>query len=114
MHFDFHRLKANVAQASDEDLLDRLTVYKEGMEPAALECIEAELRQRGVSTAEIVAHEDRRRQAGVLMEAGLPVQCSVCTRPAVGTCRGWHRLWGRVPLFPRTFPYCSEHMPRDD
>ena len=33
MRFDVERVRQNVQQATTEDLLDRLTVYREGMEP---------------------------------------------------------------------------------
>ena len=53
MLFDLERVKANVRQATTEDLLDRVTVYRAGMEDTALEVIEDELRARKLSAAEI-------------------------------------------------------------
>ncbi len=44
---DTQRLLLNVRQATDEDLLNRVTVYRAGMEPEALVVIEEELAQRG-------------------------------------------------------------------
>ena len=51
METNLDRVRANVQAASTEDLLDRATVYREGMEPEALDLIEAELRRRGVTAA---------------------------------------------------------------
>jgi hypothetical protein len=109
----FHRQRVllNVRQATTEDLLDRVTAYRAGMEPEALEVIEAELRARGVTAEQIEAHADRRRQEAVFLSQGVAVKCSFCERPAVATSWGWHRLWRLVPLFPRPFRYCTEHQP---
>ena len=46
---DLDRVRANVGKAATADLLERVTVYRDGMEPAALDLIETELRRRGVS-----------------------------------------------------------------
>ncbi len=78
---DLERVRANVRQADLEDLLDRATVYRNGMERDALELIDAELRARGISAAEIAAHRERR--AATLYGAdGLAVKCEKCFRPA--------------------------------
>jgi hypothetical protein len=106
MRFNTDRVRTNVQQATTEDLLDRLTVYAEEMEPEALEIVEAELRRRGVSTRQIREHAEQRR---TLEEGGHTLQCSFCQRPAVRRGWGWHRLWGWVPLFPRPYCYCEEH-----
>jgi hypothetical protein len=107
MRLDLNKVRANVAQASTEDLLDRATVYRQGMEPEALALIDEELRARGVGPAELAAHAERRQ--GALPG---PVPCEKCRRPAVVCHRGWHRLWGLVPIFPRTLAYCQEHRPQ--
>jgi len=111
MLFDLERVKANVRQATTEDLLDRLTVYRAGMEESALEIIEEELRSRNVSAEEIEAHAERRSRESSFLPDGTAIRCSFCHRPAVAEGWGWHRLWGRVPVFPRYFYYCSEHQP---
>jgi hypothetical protein len=41
------------------------------------------------------------------------VRCSFCHAPAVAEGWGWHRLWGRFPVFPRFFFYCASHRPGD-
>lgn len=108
--FDRERVRANVRQAATEDLLDRATVHGEGMEPEALDLIEAELRRRGVTRQAQEEHAERHRQRSQLPGAdGLTARCSFCDRPAVARGWGWHRLWGVVPAFPRRFRYCAEH-----
>ncbi len=83
---DRERLAVNVRSASTQDLLDRATLYRDGMEPEALELIEEELRRRGLTAAQQVDHA-----------------------LAVSRGWGWHRLWGKVPLFPRRVTLCAEH-----
>src|SRR2546428_5665759 len=83
MELDLERVRANVRAATTEDLLDRATVYRAGMEPEALDVIEAELRRRGVSVADIEAHEESRCLRSMVVGAdGLPVVCQKCHRPA--------------------------------
>ena len=43
---DLDRVRQNIRQATTEDLLDRMTVYRAGMEEEALELIADELRSR--------------------------------------------------------------------
>jgi hypothetical protein len=111
MKYDRERVQENVRKADTEDLLDRVTVYRAGMEPDALYIIEEELRRRGVTAADIDAHARRRDEAGVSDDGGAPARCSICNRPAVVRQWRWHRLWGVLPLFPRLFWYCAEHRP---
>jgi hypothetical protein len=111
LRLDLEKVKANVARATTEDLLDRATVYRAGMEPAALDVIEGELRRRGVSAAEIEAHAEREGRRTVTGPEGRAVKCSRCGRPAVAVEWGWHRLWGVLPVFPRRLAYCAEHQP---
>jgi hypothetical protein len=106
--FNAERVRANVREATTEDLLDRATVASDGMEPEALDIIEAELRRRGVTREDLEAHADRRR-SGLPPGEGPPPRCSLCGRPAVRRGWGWHRLWRVLPLFPRPMAYCAEH-----
>ena len=109
MDWNPERVRQNARQAPTEDLLDRVTVYRAGMEPEAVAIIEAELRRRGVDQDAIDNHLAE-RDAGLVKDAdGTARQCSFCPRPAVWQARGWHRLWGIVPLLPRTFFYCENH-----
>lgn len=107
---DLERVRANVRSADVEDLLDRATVYRNGMEPEALEVIDSEMRARGIDAAEIAAHRER-RAAALYEENGLAVKCGRCFRPAVARRWGWHYLWGVLPVFPRRLAFCGEHLP---
>jgi hypothetical protein len=111
MLFDLERVRKNVGEATTEDLLDRVTAYRAGMEPDALEVIEEELRRRGVTAEEVAAHGRRRRAETNLLPDGTAARCSFCHRPALAEGWGWHRLWGLVPIFPRLYRYCAEHQP---
>jgi hypothetical protein len=110
MQFDLERIRKNVREAETEELLDRITAYRAGMEPAAVEIIEAELDLRGVGEAQIREHAERR--SGVLRRGNIARRCSFCDRPAMTRRWGWHRLWGKLPLFPRLFWYCDVHARR--
>jgi hypothetical protein len=103
------RILLNVRKATTENLLDRVTAYRAGMTPEALDLIEAELKDRGVGPEQIAAHAERCRQEVLFLDDGTAAKCSFCERPAVG--RGWsmHRLFGLLPVFPRRFYYCKEH-----
>ena len=105
MRFDPERVLSNVRRATTEDLLDRITVYRAGMEPEALDMIERELYSRGVYTAQIEAHAASREQTILLLPDGTAAPCSFCDSPAVAEGWGWHRLWGLVPLFPLYYFY---------
>lgn len=111
MLFDPDKVRANVAKATDDDLLDRVTVQREGMEPAALEIIEEELRRRGIGADRIAEHAEQREGEVVRRDDGTVATCSRCARPAVVEVPGWQRLFGVVPIFPRTVRYCEEHRP---
>jgi hypothetical protein len=113
--------------AETEELLDRVTVYRAGMEPAALDLMEGELDRRGVTRAQIADHDARQRASVILLPDGTAMRCSFCDRPAVRQARAWHRMRLRVPLvalligradiplgfsipvFPRLFAYCATH-----
>jgi hypothetical protein len=111
MKLDLDRVRKNVTDASTEDLLDRATVYRNGMEPAALEIIDAELRRRGITSADIHDHWEIKR-ANVLTVDQVARRCSYCDRPAVTRRWGIHWLWGTIPtMIPRLYQYCDMHMP---
>lgn len=108
MQFDIHAVTRNVRRSSTEELLDRATVYRADMEPAALDVIEAELHARGVDAADVAKHAADRAEAA-LTRGRVTVRCTFCDRPAVREAVGWHKWWGRVPIFPRRMAYCDEH-----
>jgi hypothetical protein len=111
MKLDLEQVQANVRQATTEDLLDRATVWREEMEPAALDLIDAELRRRGVGAVEVEAHKEQHRLKALRSPDGPAPRCCRCQRPAVAVTWGWQRLWGLLPLFPRRFAWCEEHRP---
>src|SRR6266545_2153319 len=111
MDFDLKRVAEYIRGADTEELLDRVTVYREGMEPAALDLMEGELDKRGVTREEIAAHDAKQRENAIMLSDGTAMRCSFCTRPAVVQARRWHRLFGRIPIFPRVFAYCAGHAP---
>ena len=110
MNADAQRIRMNAKNAELEDLLDRVTVYRQGMEPEAVAILEDELHARGVSWEHIQAHAGRREEQGVLMQDGIALPCCRCRRPAMAKRWAWHRIFGRIPIFPRLFRYCSEHL----
>ena len=113
LEFDVQRVRANIHQASTEDLLDRVTVYRAEMEPTAVAMIETELAQRGVYAEKIEEHAAERERLVLRRPDGTARSCAFCERPAVAEGWGWHRLWGLWPIFPRWFAYCEQHRPAD-
>ena len=109
MHLNLKRVAEYIRGAETEELLDRVTVFRDGMEPAALDLMEGELDRRGVTAAAIAAHDAKRRESAILLTDGTAMRCSFCSRPAVVQARRWHRLFGRVPIFPKVFAYCEVH-----
>jgi hypothetical protein len=111
LDFDPERVTRNAQEATTEDLLDRITVYRDGMEPEAVGIIEAELQARGIGREEIEAHADRRGAHMIPLPDGTALSCSFCHRPAVEQRWGWHRMWSYFPVFPRYLSYCEVHLP---
>lgn len=109
MRLNFDKLQRNIREASTEDLLNRITFYKAGMEPEAVLLIEVELRRRGVGDEEIASWAPKPEEPYIWLDDGTVARCSFCTRPAIRTGWNWHRLFGWLPLFPRIFRYCREH-----
>lgn len=111
MLFDVKRIRQNAHEADTEDLLDRVTVFRQGMEPAALDLIETELRRRGVTLAQIDDHSAQRQALVLWLPDGTAARCSFCERPAVADARTWHLVFGLIPLFPYRCYYCDLHQP---
>jgi hypothetical protein len=122
LEFNRERILANVRAATTDDLLDRATVYRDGMEPEALELIEAELCRRGVGADQVDAHAAGHGDGVLRSPDGVPVRCGVCDRPAVARGWRWQRLRGNglvhvvlnlLPLYrPHFGAYCAAHGPR--
>jgi|SRR6516225_2718771 hypothetical protein len=119
MQFEAERVRRNVQNATTEDLLDRITVYRKGMELEAIAIIEGELQDRGIYRDGIRAHAARRERQILPPRDGIAISCSFCHRPAIAEGWGWHWLskmiWGQrrrlLPVFPRFLHYCEEHRP---
>jgi hypothetical protein len=109
--YDPNAVRQNVREATNEDLLDRVTAYREGMEPEAVAMIEGELAQRGFGRADIERHEDEQCRRVILRPEGFAYKCSFCRRPAVQRQWGWHWIWGLLPILPCILNYCDRHAP---
>jgi len=110
---DPERVKRNIQDAQTHDLLDRITAFRQGMEPEAVAMIEEELMKRGVASDDVMAHWEEAKRDAIYLSDGLPARCSFCARPAVAQRWGWHFAWGRIlPVFrPRHYYYCADHEP---
>ena len=113
MEWNEQKVRANVEQAETDDLMDRVTAYRAGMEPGAVALIEKELMRRGITSAEIEAHAFECRDECLFHADGTALMCSFCRRPAVAEGWGWHWVFELVPLLPRRFRYCAEHATSD-
>ena len=110
MRFDIRRVAEFVHSAESEELLDRVTVFRDGMEPAALDLMEGELDRRGVTRAEIAEFETTRRATALTNADGTVVRCTLCYRPATTRVRGWIKIFAkRIPVIPWRLPYCDFH-----
>ena len=110
MKIDSQKILSNARQASTDDLLDRVTVYRQAMEAEALAIFEEELRSRGVSREAIATHGRELEKLYLRSADGAVLECSFCRCPAVVERWGWHRLWGVLPIFPRRFRSCQNHI----
>jgi hypothetical protein len=109
VHWDEQKVLLNIRQADDDDLLDRITAFRSGMEPDAIAMVEQELHRRGVSAAQIVAHEEACRRECVFEASGVARSCSLCRKPAVCDVQSWYKLFWLIPLIPRTLWLCKDH-----
>lgn len=112
LKFDPQRVWANARKATTEDLLDRVTVYRSDLEPEALAIIEEELNHRGVDRIQIQERAAAQVDRVLRNPDGSAAMCSFCRQPAVTRAWGWHRLFKRLPVFPRRFKYCEDHRPK--
>ena len=109
MKLDLRRVAEFIRKADNEELLDCITIYRAGMEPAALDLMEGELDRRGITRDEIAEHNEDRLLTAILLPDGTALRCNFCRQPAVIRAQGWHKLFQRVPFFPRCFAYCTTH-----
>lgn len=109
LKLDKQRMLANAAQADTLELLDRVTVLREHLEPQAVEIAEAELARRGITPEEIESHGRRWRHRVLRDERGMVWNCCLCGRAAVAEELDWYRWLGWIPLFRRHYRYCEAH-----
>ncbi len=109
MELNLKKVAAYIRRAETENLLDRVTVFRSEMEPAALDLMEGELSRRGISEEKIAEYAELRREGIMMKASGEPLHCYFCERPAVQRGRGWYKLWGRIPIFPRIYSRCELH-----
>ena len=124
MEFNLKRVAEFIRGADTEELLDRVTVYREGMEPAALDLMEGELDRRGVTREEIAEHDAKHRERD--HASGRNCYAVQLLRPAGGerklglapdagsVCSSAGRS-GNIPFafcsdFPRVFARCATHQ----
>jgi hypothetical protein len=112
MRLDLDKLRKNVKEATTTDLLDRVTIWRQGMESQALELIESELDVRGVGPADLQEHAKRRSAEMITTADGFPAVCYLCHRAAIERRWVWRRFMGLVPMFPRRAYVCDVHRPR--
>lgn len=112
LKMELRRVAENIRRAETEDLLDRVTVYRAGMEPVALDLMEGELDRRGVTREQIAEHDADRRAVAIMLPDGTALRCSFCDRPAVGQGWWWWRAFGLLPLVPRRVKFCDQHRSR--
>lgn len=110
LRLDLRKVAEFVRRADTEELLDRVTVYRAGMEPVALDLMEGELDRRGVTREEIAAWAAVRWENAIRLADGTALRCGFCDRPAVARVRRWHRVFGLVPVFPRSVACCATHL----
>ncbi len=109
MEWDEQKVLMNIRKADTDDLLDRITAYRLGMELDAIEMIERELHDRGVSTGEIEDHQAACERDCIYLPDGTAAMCSFCHKPSVAQGRVWWKIWWTVPILPRRVYYCAAH-----
>ena len=109
MEVPLQAIEKYLREAETEDLLDRVTVFRELTELEALKQMLAELKQRGLTEFQIAQHDRERRKTAILGTDGLVLRCHLCRNPAIDWRWVWHRLFGRVPIFPRRMRVCASH-----
>ena len=108
MEFDPLTCLDNIRKAETEELLDRVTAYRAGMEPQAIDMIEEELRDRGVSPYDIAVHEEECERECVFAPDGAAYMCCQCRRPFSGQWMIW--MVRLEPQFLPLGPMSSEYI----
>ena len=103
-------VRAYAISATTEELIDRVTAFRTDQDDAAIRVFESELNRRGVSRESIDARRSELTETLVTRADGSALACAFCDRPAEAEIWAWHRLWGKVPLFPRPMAVCPAHV----
>jgi hypothetical protein len=111
LHFDPTATLQNIRAAETDDLIDRVTAYRAGLEPEAVELITDELRRRDVDPALLDARRRTVETEFLRADNGDALPCSRCHRPAVVRGWRWFRVWGLLPLLPLPAQFCDRHRP---
>ena len=109
MQLDLEKVRIYAKNADNRALLDRVTVFKQGMETAAIEIIKKELLQRGISQSDINQHENTYKDLVILGPEGLPRLCKKCALPAISREWGWLKVFGILPILPWQNLFCEDH-----
>lgn len=112
MEFVPDRVRENARQAATFDLLERIIIQRDEMEPEALSIIMQELLARNIRPEEISEYEDLRQRA-LFDKYGDVLLCLYCNRPAVYSKKGWFKLFRIVPIYPMMEYCCEAHIPRE-
>ena len=112
MQLNLEKVRMYAKKADNRALLDRVTVFQQGMEPAAIEIIKKELLQRGISHADISQHENIYKDLVIRGPEGMPRLCKKCSLPAISLEWGWLKVFGFIPLLPWQYLFCEEHNTR--
>lgn len=96
--------------ATTEELIDRVTAFRADQDDDALRVFESELTRRGVNRESIDSRQRDLNETLVTRADGSALACAFCDRPAEAEIWAWHRLWGKVPIFPRPMAVCPAHV----
>ncbi len=109
MTLNLEKVRVYATNASNRELLDRVTVFKSGMEPNALTIIHQELRHRGVTQTQIQDHETLLEPLVIRGPEGMPRICKKCSLPAISCEWGWLKVFGFIPILPWKNLFCEDH-----
>src|SRR5260370_37044973 len=109
MESDLQKLLVNIRKADTDELLDRITAYRLGLEADAIDMVEQELHRRGVAAERIAEHWELCRRDCTFHADGTAKMCSHCRKPRVREGWGWHKIFGKLPVFPRPLCCCQVH-----
>lgn len=109
MELDHEKLLENIRKAHTDDLLDRVTAFRVGMEADAVDLIERELHRRDIGAEQIAERREECRRKCLFAADGSAETCSFCRKPAVSEGWGWFKVFWLLPLIPRRLRYCQVH-----